>query len=95
MPHPSRGFVREGWETTEAYGCVNTLTENALAPRFSVGNVNHRISQKSRRDGAENRIGLSGATGRAIGPHLHWAVRWQGAYLDPEKFLRLKLVTLR
>ena len=34
------------------------------------------------------RIGLSGATGRVTGPHLHWAVRWQDAYLDPAKLLR-------
>jgi len=38
-----------------------------------------------------DRIGLSGATGRVTGPHLHWAVRWQGAYLDPAKLLRLNL----
>jgi len=36
-------------------------------------------------------LGLSGATGRVTGPHLHWAVRWQNAYLDPAKLLRLDL----
>ncbi len=36
-------------------------------------------------------VGLSGATGRVTGPHLHWAVRWQNAYLDPAKLLRLNL----
>jgi len=44
---------------------------------------------------AGERLGLSGATGRVTGPHLHWAVRWQGAYLDPAKVLRLKLDGLR
>jgi len=36
-------------------------------------------------------LGLSGATGRVTGPHLHWAVRWQNAYLDPAKMLHLDL----
>jgi murein DD-endopeptidase MepM/ murein hydrolase activator NlpD len=40
-------------------------------------------------------IGLSGATGRVTGPHLHWAVRWQNAYLDPAKLLRMDLTNVR
>ncbi len=36
-------------------------------------------------------IGLSGGSGRATGPHLHVAVRWQGIYLNPETLLGLQL----
>jgi murein DD-endopeptidase MepM/ murein hydrolase activator NlpD len=38
-------------------------------------------------------IGLSGGTGRATGPHLHVAVRWQGTYLDPARLIQLQLPT--
>lgn len=37
------------------------------------------------------RLGLSGATGRVTGPHLHLAARWQGEYVDPAVLLRLPL----
>jgi murein DD-endopeptidase MepM/ murein hydrolase activator NlpD len=39
-------------------------------------------------------VGLSGATGRATGPHLHVAVRWQNAYLDPAQLWTLPLPKL-
>ena len=47
-----------------------------------------RQGQKIRRG---QLLGLSGATGRATGPHLHLAVRWEGIYLDPAKLLKLDM----
>jgi murein DD-endopeptidase MepM/ murein hydrolase activator NlpD len=44
---------------------------------------------------AGEKLGLSGATGRVTGPHLHWAVRWRDAYLDPAKLLQLDLSAAR
>lgn len=34
-----------------------------------------------------DQFGLSGATGRVSGPHLHWGVKINGAYVDPLQFM--------
>jgi hypothetical protein len=47
-----------------------------------------RKGQKVRKG---QRLGLSGATGRVTGPHLHMGVRWEGSYVDPTKLLALTL----
>lgn len=47
-----------------------------------------RDGQKVRKG---QRLGLSGATGRVTGPHLHMGVRWEGSYVDPVKLFALTL----
>jgi murein DD-endopeptidase MepM/ murein hydrolase activator NlpD len=80
------------------------------APLFYEGNcviINHgqqfltiymHLSKLSVKEGDKvekgQQVGLSGSTGRATGPHLHVAVRWQGAYLDPAQLWALSLPTL-
>lgn len=80
------------------------------APLYYEGNcviVNHgqqfltiymHLSKLSVKEGDKvekgQEVGLSGATGRATGPHLHVAVRWQGAYLDPAQLWALPLPAL-
>lgn len=41
------------------------------------------------------RLGLSGASGRVTGPHLHMGVRWKAANLDPVELLALTLPKLQ
>jgi hypothetical protein len=45
-----------------------------------------KVGQKVRRGQV---VALSGASGRATGPHLHLGVRWEGSYLDPAKLFQI------
>jgi murein DD-endopeptidase MepM/ murein hydrolase activator NlpD len=37
------------------------------------------------------KLGLTGASGRVTGPHLHMGIRWNGIWIDPVKLLSLTL----
>jgi murein DD-endopeptidase MepM/ murein hydrolase activator NlpD len=53
------------------------------------------LSEFKVKEGEEVRSGdliaLSGGTGRASGPHLHLAIRWQGVYINPAILLKLQI----
>lgn len=46
-----------------------------------LSHIEVREGQKVRRG---QTIGATGATGRATGPHLHWALKWRDARIDPQ-----------
>jgi murein DD-endopeptidase MepM/ murein hydrolase activator NlpD len=48
-----------------------------------------RVKEGQKVEGGEI-LGLSGNSGRVTAPHLHFAVRWQGIYLDPATLLELR-----
>jgi murein DD-endopeptidase MepM/ murein hydrolase activator NlpD len=37
---------------------------------------------------AGQKIGAVGTTGRSTGPHLHYGVRVDGKWFDPERFMK-------
>jgi murein DD-endopeptidase MepM/ murein hydrolase activator NlpD len=53
------------------------------------------LSEFKVKEGEEVRSGdliaLSGGTGRASGPHLHLAIRWQGVYINPAILLKIQI----
>jgi hypothetical protein len=50
--------------------------------------LSQRLVNTSTQINTGDLIGLSGATGRVEGPHLHWEVIWQGLHANPQAFLR-------
>lgn len=76
----------------DAYMSGNTVVLSHGAGVFTIyfhlSRVDVRPGQRVRRGEV---IGALGATGRATGPHLHWSVRVDGLYVDPESLLRLPL----
>jgi murein DD-endopeptidase MepM/ murein hydrolase activator NlpD len=53
---------------------------------FHLDRIRVREGQRVRRG---ELIGDLGATGRATGPHLHWGVKVDGLYVDPESLLAI------
>jgi hypothetical protein len=58
--------------------------DGLISMYFHLSEIGVEVGQRVQRG---DRLGAVGATGRATGPHLHFAVRWHGARVDPQLLL--------
>ncbi len=72
--------------------CV--IVDHGLGFTTTYMHLSHLDVSEGQRVQKGQELGLSGATGRVTGPHLHVAVRWQGGYLDPAQLWTLQLPEL-
>ena len=65
-----------------------TLIDHGQGVSTSYLHQSQRLVQAGEAVKRGQRIGLIGATGRATGPHLHWAMNWFEVCLDPSRSTR-------
>lgn len=82
---PAAGVVID---TSDLYYCGQSVFidhgQGLLSLYCHLQRIDTKVGQSLRRG---ERIGLSGASGRATGPHLHWSVYLNGNPVNPELML--------
>ena len=81
----SGSIEQVGWGEKEGYYVIVKHAENVQTIYCHLAKT--RL-QKNESVQAGQVIGISGNTGQSTGPHLHFAVKFKGRYLDPMQVLR-------
>jgi len=76
------GLVIRSGDYEHVYCHLGGVVEGS---RYRSGTVQLVEGQRLRSGQAIGHVGLSGST---TGPHLHWGLRYRGAWLDPARVLR-------
>ncbi|QJD95936.1 M23 family metallopeptidase [Mucilaginibacter robiniae] len=82
------GAVRDASFDTRL-GCYVALQHGAVETIY--GHLSQAFVLKADSVTAGQPIGITGATGRVTGEHLHFAVRYRNRFINPLQFLRLLL----
>jgi murein DD-endopeptidase MepM/ murein hydrolase activator NlpD len=76
--------------TRECFGSGNTvLIHHGLGMYTAYFHLSRFDVKKGDKVKQGDQVGLVGKTGRVTGPHLHWGVKIDGRWVDPESVLRL------
>lgn len=78
---------RPGYYGLGGYGNLVTLAhDGGIVTRY--GHLESFSVQPGQRVVAGDKIGAVGSTGNSTGPHLHFEVKVDGEFVDPEPFMR-------
>lgn len=84
--------VHVGWDPSEHAKAGNQITidhHNGYQTRYSHLRAQRWTVRVGQKVSTGQFLGLSGATGRATGPHLHFGVMRRGRWINPRSVLRL------
>ena len=68
------------------------LAGSVIGPKYQSGAIQLQVGQRLRTGQTIAHVGM---TGSSTGPHLHWGIRYRGAWLDPARVLRAMAASRR
>ena len=81
---PADGIITESWNHDKGGICLAMM---AGRTRFGFAHLDKRLVKVNDPVKAGETIALSGNTGASTGPHLHFTVKINGTFIDPERVI--------
>ena len=83
---PDSGIITEVWNHERGGKCLALVNSSGI--RFGFAHLHHRLAKLNQLVNKGEHIAESGNTGASTGPHLHFTVKINDQWQDPERHFR-------